>query len=379
MEKIRKIPTENEMLEHLRKGRVFLPPLSFRFLESGPTVNKNRRLDALVEASWKGKIAKFVVECKALWTPKAFEDGLNRLKSLPLPKGYQSLLFLPFLSENQLQELERQGISGIDLCGNGVIIAPDMFAVFRSGGKNRFSSSAPIKNIYRKNSSMVGRVFLLKPIFRAVQEVCADINRRNMLVKRWNKKPMSLSTVSKALSSLEQDLIVKRKDTIRLLQPDKLLEKLNVNYTFPNIKERVRLKISQQPKNILKLLSELSQRLNLPLLATGKSSVGRYAVMQRGEVFSVYCPSIAALRERLDGKQTERFPNLELLETEDETLYFDARWGDDFWWASPVQVYLELMAGDKRDRETAEQVKTLLLENIKQAKKKSLLQSVLII
>ncbi|MBW2311723.1 MAG: winged helix-turn-helix domain-containing protein, partial [Deltaproteobacteria bacterium] len=123
-----------------------------------------------------------------------------------------------------LQELEREGISGIDLCGNGVVIVPGMFAVFRSGGKNRFPASAPIKNIYRKNSSMVGRVFVVRPVFNAVQDVCSEINQRNMLVNRWD--PMSLSTVSKALKTLEQDLIVERRGAIRLLQPDKLLEKL---------------------------------------------------------------------------------------------------------------------------------------------------------
>jgi hypothetical protein len=67
--------------------------------------------------------------------------------------------------------------------------------------------------------------------------------------------------------------------------------------------------------------------------------------------------------ERIPGNQGDRFPNLELVETEDETVYFDARKKEDFWWASPVQVYLELMAGDKRDRETAEQVRSLLLKN----------------
>jgi hypothetical protein len=52
------------------------------------------------------------------------------------------------------------------------------------------------------------------------------------------------------------------------------------------------------------------------------------------------------------------------METEDETVYFDARKEGNFWWASPVQVYLELMAGDKRDRETAEQVKSFLLKHL---------------
>jgi len=50
------------------------------------------------------------------------------------------------------------------------------------------------------------------------------------------------------------------------------------------------------------------------------------------------------------------------LATEDETVYFDARQEDNFWWASPVQVYLELMAGDKRDQESAEQLITLILK-----------------
>lgn len=364
MERIRKIPIEREMIEQLRRGTVSLPPLSFRFLESAPEAGGNLRFDALVEASWRESIARFAVECKSLSTPKAFQDGLNLLKTSSLPKGYRPLLFLPFLSERQLQELEREGINGIDLCGNGVVVVPEIFAVFRSGEKNRFTSSAPIKNIYRKNSSMVGRVFLLRNGYETVQEICAEINRRNTLVKRWDKRAMSLSTVSKALKTLEEDLIIARKDTIRLLQPESLLEKLSDNYVPPNIKERVRLKISEERGRIGELLMELSQVLGLTLVAAGTSSVGQYAVMQRGDLLSIYCPRLEMLLERLPGSQTDRFPNLELLETEDETVYFDARQERDLWWASPVQVYLELMAGDKRDQETAEQVKSYILRNL---------------
>jgi hypothetical protein len=70
------------------------------------------------------------------------------------------------------------------------------------------------------------------------------------------------------------------------------------------------------------------------------------------------------LLKPLSGNQSDRFPNLELIETEDETVYFDARQKDNFWWASPVQVYLELMTGDKRDQETAEQVRSFLLRDL---------------
>ena len=364
MVKIRKLTTQREIIEQLRRGKISLPPLSFRFLEVQPKADGNRRLDAFVEASWRDSTARFAVECKSISTPKAFQDGLNLMKSLSLPKGYRPMIIMPFLSEQQLQGLEREGISGIDLCGNGVVIVPGKFAVFRSGEKNLFSSSAPIKNIYRKNSSMVGRVFLARSVYDTVQEICSEINQRNRLVQGWDKRPMSLSTVSKSLKNLEEDLIVERKGIIRLLQPDKLLEKLSANYVPPKIKERVRLKVSSESATIEELLLKQSQALNLPLVAAGTSSVAQFAVMQRGDLLSVYCPRLEMLLERLSGSQSDRFPNLELIETEDETVYFDARQEGKFCWASPVQVYLELMVGDKRDRETAEQVKSFLLRDL---------------
>ena len=357
------MPTEKEMLDQLLQGKVQLPPLTFSFLDDKLDVGEDKLVDVYIEAKWKRKSAKFAVECKALSTPKFFRDSINYLKLLPLPKNIAPMLFVPFLSKQQLKELEREGISGIDLCGNCVVVYPGTFSVFRSGGKNRFPSSAAIKNIYRKNSSMVGRGFFVYPDFQTVQDVRAKINQQNILVNRWDKKPMSLSTVSKVLKTMVEDLIITRADNIRLLQPDKLLEKLRENYNPPVVKERIRLKIPENNKSILALLSGQSQQLELPLVASGTSSVTRYTVMQRGDLLTVYCPNVEMLLKRLPGSQLDRFPNLELLETEDEPVYFDARQEDGFWWASPLQVYMELMVGDKRDQETAEQLKTLILND----------------
>src|SRR5512136_661091 len=122
MGKNRKIPTEREMIDQLRRSKVSLPPLSFRFLKGQPKAGGSRLLDAYVEASWRKTSARFAIECKSISTPKAFRDGLNLLRSMSLPKGYRPMLVMPFFSDLQLQELEREGISGIDLCGNGVVI-----------------------------------------------------------------------------------------------------------------------------------------------------------------------------------------------------------------------------------------------------------------
>jgi hypothetical protein len=359
---IRKMPSQKELIDRLKRGKISLPPLSFRFLKDQSDTGTNF-IDALIEASWGKSRVKFAVECKSLSTPKAFQEGLNMLKLSPLPKEYQPLLLVPFLNNQQLQVLEREGISGLDLCGNGIVMAPGIFSVFRSGEKNCFPSSAPIKNIYRKNSSMVGRVFFVRPCFGSVNEVWAEVNRRNVLASQWNKEPMGLSTVSKSLKGLEDDLIIERKDNICLLQADKLLEKLSENYTPPKIKKRILVKIPKNGEGAREILKKRSELLGLPLVAAGTSSVGQYTVMQRGEVLSVYCPNVERLLDKLPANPSDRFPDLELIETEDETVYFDAREKDGFWWASPVQVYLELSIGDKRDRETTEQIKSFLISS----------------
>ena len=108
---------------------------------------------------------------------------------------------------------------------------------------------------------------------------------------------MSLSTVSKSLKTLEDDLIIDRKEMIRLLQPDKLLEKLSQNYIATNIKSEIRLKVQAEGETLRKLLRNLSQEIDVPIVATGTSSVGQYAVMQRGDLLSVYCPSLEMLAE----------------------------------------------------------------------------------
>jgi hypothetical protein len=102
----------------------------------------------------------------------------------------------------------------------------------------------------------------------------------------------------------------------------------------------------------------------VPVAATGLSSVSHYAVMQRDDILSVYCPRIAPMLEQLPGRADDRFPNFEVVETEAQPFYFDARSEDGFAWASPLQTYLELAAGDKRDRETAEQVRSYLLKSL---------------
>lgn len=366
MDDIRKIISEREIVKRLEAQGLLLPPLRFEVTKRLPPDSK---WDLLMKATWKNQRVRFAVECKALSTPKAFEDAIRQVQTAARPEGYLPLIIMPYLRESQLLELEQLVISGVDLCGNGVVLVPKQLAVFRTGAENQFPSYAPIKNVYRRNSSMVARALLSSPYFQSVQELNQFVNARSLLVTQWSETPMQLSTVSKALKQLEQDLIVDRSEGVRLVQAEKLLDQLQQNYERPRLRKRLALKLDESRGELVDLLNGEARSANLPIIATGLASLGRYAVMQRRDVLSIYCPQSAALTDRLRGKENERFPNVEILETDDQPVYFDAQGASGFPWASPVQTYLELMSGDKRDRETAQQVRKSIIRPVEGAAK----------
>jgi hypothetical protein len=82
---------------------------------------------------------------------------------------------------------------------------------------------------------------------------------------------------------------------------------------------------------------------------------------------SAYCSSAEPLLEGLDPTPTNRFPTLELYETDDPTAYFDARQDEEtgYRWASPIQTYLEMAkSGDERLQNTAPQVRAYITNSL---------------
>ncbi len=361
----RKALAESEVEGLLKNSQLLLSPLRFDLVRVEPKFCNERTWDFELRATWGNQTAKLAVEYKSLSTPKAFEELVRICTATRLPEEYLPMMLLPYLRPDQLEKLVQIGISGVDLCGNGVVIVPHKFQVFRSGLPNQFSTDSPIKNIYRKNTSMVARVLLTAKSFGSVQEVLAEINRRNTLAIATGETPMRMGTVSKALKQLEGELIIDKNEGINLLQPEKLLDKLQQNYEPLKKVNRIRLKVDCDFAQLPGYIGKKINSKNASLIATGLSSVSRYAVMQREEVLSLYCPKLPGIQEIMNGKENDNFPNLELIETDAQPLYFDARPDERFMWASPVQTYLELMHGDKRDRETADQVKSYILRSLK--------------
>ena len=352
--------TEQEAIKRIATGSLQLPPLMIELQGQGKALTEHERVDAILGITWEGKTHRFGAEYSSRSTPKEFQSALDRTLRVNKATGLQPMILMPFLNEKQLLELADRRVSGLDFSGNGVVIVPNQLFVFHSGSSNQFPASEAIRNVYRKNSSIVARAFLARPIFDSVNSVEAFIQMNG-----GHAAAIALSTVSKVLKVLEEDLIVSReKGSIRLVQPEKLLDKIATNFIQPSVRRFRVGKSTHDAEALTRLLSENSVRNQVWLVGTGVGSVAQYAVMSRENFLSVYCTDQYRLLTGVDFIETSRFPNLEVIETHDKTVYFDARMIKGFEWASPVQTYLELMAGDQRNQNTAVQVKRIILADV---------------
>lgn len=348
-----------DILDSLREGVVKLPPLRVRLAGVEPQPEAGRqtpRPDAYVDLMWEDRTFRFAALLKAEATPKTFRDAVEQVRSYAEASEMRPMLVVPYLPPDRLEELESRGVSGIDLSGNGVVVVPGELLVFRTGNPNRYPARRKIRNVYQGTSSLVSRVFLVRPTYDSVQQVMDEIIERGGRV--------SLSTVSKVLKVLEEDLMIRRDGReSKLLHPDELLDRLAVAHKPPHIRARKQFRWTDGPGKLMDALGELNRELVL----TGEASVNRYAVMPRENAVQCYCKSIAPIEKKLRDwlEESPRFPDLELIETRDPTVYFDSRSDNGIAASSPTQSWLELQAGDKRQIDAASTVRTRILDELR--------------
>jgi len=348
-------PTEEEFVARARRGEVAFPPMGLAWEKA-----RTKGIDGVVRMSWQKKSFRFAAEYKQRSNAKTIEAAIEHVREQSREMGLLPLVVVPYLDEQALASLESKSVSGIDLCGNGLVVVPGEWYVRRSGSPNPFQAEGVIKNVYRKSSSVVARLFLARPQFESVQDALDELGRRDGRV--------TLSTVSKVCKRLEEDLIIERKrkgmTRLRLIQPEKLLDRLAASYSPPNVATRLSGKLNGiEPAEFREQLDKWAMKTGNLVSLTGTSSVEAYAVMARSGVEEYYCSDVAGALRVLKGKfqPAERFATVSFVETRDEEVYFDRRTNLI---ASPVQAFLELSAGDKRDRETAEDVRRVILSGL---------------
>jgi hypothetical protein len=319
--------------------------------------------DFSVTVEWGKKRCEFVAKVKTRNTPRVLDEALRQARSCAAASGRLPMVIVPFLGEKRLERLEEDGVSGLDLCGNGLIVIPGRMLLRRTGQPNRYPESRPAKFAYRGATSLVPRVFLRRAEYQSVSQVRDEIEAAGGAV--------ALSTVSKALARLADDLIVDRSGgRIVLVQPDKLLDALVESFAAPRPERTIQLKTALPLEDFFRRaqMPVTDSGTKLRLVLSGASSQGQYSAGLRADVPVMYTDDLVELERRMGDawKIVDRFPTLKVIETRDPLPYFDSRRDEGgLSLACPLQAYLELItSGDKRDSDMAKQIRTRILRDL---------------
>lgn len=367
----RPILSEANVPELLRDvGPVFGRQIRIEVVGEIPNGVKGSGPDLFVTLFWEAQRFEFVAEYKARNTPRIFDDALRQARRQAAESGSLPMVIVPFLSEQRIERLVQEGVSGLDLCGNGLVSVPGRLLLRSTGKPNRYPESRPARFAYRGATSVVPRVFLRRPEFPSVASIKAEIEAAGAIV--------ALSTVSKALARMADDLVVERtSEGIALLQPEKLLDALRESFAPPRQQRIAQLKLTCTLGEFFQRIQptdELAVAVQLPLVAlSGASSQASYSAGLRSDIPVLYTRDLGELSRRLGEawQPSTRYPDVTVVETLEPTAFFDVRTNKDgITYSSPVQAYIELSnSGDKRDVEIALQVRSLILDEVSRWRK----------
>ena len=355
--------TEKQVRQSLTNmGERYDPLTIYSVLEqtSGPDGCK---VDVLIEFSIRnGPSFKAVVEIIAVATPQNILMGTRQLASYianDKEPDRVPLLVGPYIGTKQAKILAEKGISWLDLSGNMSIRVSNRIYIERTGKPNRFPDTAPIKKIFQGTSSLVSRALLLQPEgFSSLYEMVDFINDRNAKI--------TLSTVSKVLKSLEEDLLVtKSKKLIYVTNAERLLERLAVSYvnsTERKASETYRF-ATDKPDEIFVAFDE---RLSIDYVACGfyAAQIKGLAVTDKITIFVRSMESVnrAAVRNQIQITPDAEFGNVSIIESKDPGVWFNADIKLRKAIVDDIELYLEMMVDTPRGPRIAEQLKRRILQ-----------------
>jgi len=349
---------ESTAFELLSSRGIQVPPLTILNVRREPLVSGAYRADFGLRLAWGSWTRVFAVEYKGTSTPKALEGAIQQGKRFPGGSDELPMVMVPYLAPSNLDRLLDEGISGMDLSGNAVIIDSGRLLVYRTGAENRYPESRPILAVYEGRSSLVPRVLMVEPRFERVTDVRVEIERRGGTI--------SLGTVSKVLTTLEEEMLISKRPAIELKRPETLLDRLVEGYVADPVEVRRRFpgKLDMDPSTLERLQSSAT---SAGVRLVGGTS-GPEDPTPQSDVLPIYMDSINRFLDEFPVPESTRFPNVELRETRDDRVFFDVRSRDGFEWLSPLQRYLELASGGKREKEIASLLRESIINAVESAR-----------
>ena len=176
---------------------------------------------------------------------------------------------------------------------------------------------------------------------------------------------ISLPAASKAISAYVSELITNKDgNKISLMHAGLLLNKLISYYKPPKISQSIKLNISDDV-NWQATLNALASDQAFRWVMSGATSSINYCTMVDNSPPKIYVNSLKLASNVLtnDSKRS-LFPNLEIIETADSTVFFNAHKIEFNNWSSKIQCLLEMSVGDPRQQQAAGELKDVIIRDI---------------
>ena len=353
-----------KIIEHLIQTKELLPPLQRdSVLTSGEELGG---ADLMLTTFLKGNHLEqflFLVEVKAASTPQIVQNAIHQIKFIHRKNNdpeMHPMIVVPYLSEERLKDLEEAQVSGIDLCGNGIVNIPGRLSIFRTGNENRYPESRPVSNPFQGKTAMVARAFISELSLHSEKTEFDTLGALQQTIIDGGAA-ISLSQVSKAVSALEEELLIGSKArAIYILDPDRIIKRLAMSWR-PQIKRRIFLRHDEK----INALKKLNRHSALKWAVTGESSVSRYNTFGQGGPIKVAVSRIDhEMMQLLAGAEEpiRNFADLEIMETDEPGYYFENQIDNNgLRWASRLQSWIELRNGDARQQDAASAVRNQII------------------
>jgi hypothetical protein len=356
--------TEAEVINRFLAMGAEYAPLSIVSMTREAAIAAGVQADALIQFAIEGSASfRALAEISALGTPKSIRTKCMQVLDLARRTNDPELVPLiiaPYVSPSQADVLREAGVSWMDLSGNMVVRTSKGVYVERTGRPNQFPDSAAIKKVFQGTASLVSRALLLKSAgFVSLSAISRFIKQR--------KGSITISTVSKVLRSLEEDLLISRTDScISAGDPARLLTRLAEGYAFAARNRRantLRFAVADPQQALRDFCSQL-----------GPTYVfcGFYAAELKGLAVSsqitMYVQDLERTRQASESLGSgvlpdEEFGQVMAIETKDRTPWFNVQTVNGFSVVDDVELYLEMMVDTPRGPKIADLLRPRILQD----------------
>jgi len=351
------------MIKQLEPGSDKFAPLIIKSIELETQLKKDIGVDAVIEfCIVDGPCFKSLVQFKTIATPKAISPAAYNfvfLNNKVNDKEMVPLLIVPYMGIEQAKILQKEGISWIDLCGNMMVKVDGKIYIERTGNKNLFPDTSPIKKIFEGVSSLVSRVLLLKKEpFKSLFEIVNFINAKGGNI--------TLSTVSKVISALEEGLfITKIQEGISVTSREKLLDKLLEGYkSYTERNKNVTSTFAINGRSSLFNNFFREQKIDYAMCGFTAALLKNLATTNRTTMFIKSINETMKVFERnnINIKPDTEFGQLDLIETRNPCVWFNLQGKPDYSVVDDIELYLEMMIDTPRGPKIAEILKERILK-----------------